>query len=185
MTSSATGRRISPTGGLAVDGMVAQPASLSLADLEAVSGEQPDHRGGLRRRLVVCRGVDRHAAVEVLNACGHLPQARYVVYFSIAAGLVGEHRHGRRAASADAARPRAMNDAELPVALRRSAAAAGAAPTRLQEREVHQPLDRHRLHEVVRQGPGLGIAGGWLRLVRGHLMWLGGQGTGSIKGDVL
>ena len=46
---------------LVVDGMVAHPASLSLADLKHFP-PQPDHRGGLRRRLVLRRGVDRNTA---------------------------------------------------------------------------------------------------------------------------
>ena len=47
---------------LVVDGLVAQPASLSLDDLQTLSGPQPDHRSRVRRRLVVHRRVDRHAA---------------------------------------------------------------------------------------------------------------------------
>jgi DMSO/TMAO reductase YedYZ molybdopterin-dependent catalytic subunit len=68
---------------LNVDGMVARPASLSLADLKTFP---------VRSQIteVVCEegwsyvaewtGTPLH---EVLSACGILPQARYVVYYSI------------------------------------------------------------------------------------------------------
>jgi DMSO/TMAO reductase YedYZ molybdopterin-dependent catalytic subunit len=68
---------------LTVDGMVARPASLSLADLKTLP---------VRSQIteVVCEegwsyiaewtGTPLH---EVLSACGALPQARYVVYYSI------------------------------------------------------------------------------------------------------
>ena len=51
-----------PNWRLAVDGMVAQPASLSLADLKSFSSPQPDHRSGVRGGLVVYRGVDWDSA---------------------------------------------------------------------------------------------------------------------------
>ena len=68
---------------LALDGMVARPASLSLSDLRGFP---------LRSQIteVVCEEGWSYIAewigtplVEVLNAVGLLPQARYLVYFSI------------------------------------------------------------------------------------------------------
>jgi DMSO/TMAO reductase YedYZ molybdopterin-dependent catalytic subunit len=99
---------------LAVDGMVARPASLSLADLRAfpVSSQITE---------VVCEegwsyvaewiGTPLH---EVLRACGILPQARYVVYFSI------EPDWWESIDMADALHPQTlltmgMNDKDLPV----------------------------------------------------------------------
>ncbi|HEY4960892.1 MAG TPA: molybdopterin-dependent oxidoreductase [Terriglobales bacterium] len=68
---------------LAVDGMVARPASLSVSDLKSFPV-------GSQITEVVCEegwsyvaewiGTPLH---EVMNACGVLPQAKYVVYFSI------------------------------------------------------------------------------------------------------
>ncbi len=68
---------------LEVDGMVAHPASLSLADLKALP---------FRSQIteVACEEGWSYIAewigtplIEVLNAVGVLPQARYVVYYSI------------------------------------------------------------------------------------------------------
>jgi len=68
---------------LAVDGMVARPASLSLPDLKRLS---------MRSQIteVVCEEGWSYVAewigtplIEVLNSVGILPQARYIVYFSI------------------------------------------------------------------------------------------------------
>jgi DMSO/TMAO reductase YedYZ molybdopterin-dependent catalytic subunit len=68
---------------LAVDGLIARPASLSLSDLK---------RFPVRSQIteVVCEEGWSYIAewigtplVEVLNASGLLPQARYLVYFSI------------------------------------------------------------------------------------------------------
>ena len=61
---------------------------------------------------------------DVLRAAGIMPQARYVVYFSIERRLVGQHRHGRCAASADAAR---LRDERRRPAGRRSAVRCGCA----------------------------------------------------------
>jgi DMSO/TMAO reductase YedYZ molybdopterin-dependent catalytic subunit len=99
---------------LTVDGMVAHPASLSLADLRSFP---------VRSQIteVVCEegwsyiaewiGTPLH---EVLNAAGMLPQARYVVYFSI------EPDWWESIDMADAMHPQtlftyAMNDGDLPV----------------------------------------------------------------------
>src|SRR4029077_8968256 len=68
---------------LSVDGMVAQPATLSLSDLRSFP---------VRSQItqVTCEEGWSYVAewigtplIEVLNAAGILPQARYVVYFSI------------------------------------------------------------------------------------------------------
>jgi DMSO/TMAO reductase YedYZ molybdopterin-dependent catalytic subunit len=71
---------------LSVDGMVAQPASLSLSDLKSL----PVHN---QITEVVCEEGWSYIAewigtplVNVLNAVGVLPQARYIVYFSIEPG---------------------------------------------------------------------------------------------------
>ena len=99
---------------LALDGMVARPASLSLSDLRAFP---------LRSQIteVVCEEGWSYIAewigtplVEVLNACGLLPQARYLVYFSI------DRDWWDSIDLADAHHPQtlltwAMNDGDLPV----------------------------------------------------------------------
>ena len=99
---------------LSIDGMVARPASLSLADLKGFP---------VRSQIteVVCEegwsyiaewiGTPLH---EVLNAAGILPQARYVVYFSI------EPDWWESIDMADALHSQtlltyAMNDGDLPV----------------------------------------------------------------------
>ena len=99
---------------LSVDGMVAQPATLSLSDLRSFP---------MRSQIteVVCEegwsyvaewiGTPLH---EILSASGILPQARYVVYFSI------EPDWWESIDMADALHPQtlltyAMNDGDLPV----------------------------------------------------------------------
>ena len=148
--------------------MVARPASLSLADLKSFP---------VRSQIteVACEEGWSYIAewigtplVEVLHAVGTLPQARYVVYFSI------DSDWWESIDMADALHPQTlltwgMNDGDLPVALRRAAAHARASPTRLQEREVHHSSDGDRFAEELRQGAGLGGAGRWLFVVRGYL----------------
>jgi DMSO/TMAO reductase YedYZ molybdopterin-dependent catalytic subunit len=99
---------------LSVDGMVVRPASLSLADLKSFP---------VRSQIteVVCEEGWSYVAewigtplVEVLNASGLLPQARYVVYFSI------EPDWWESIDMADALHSQtlvtyAMNDGDLPV----------------------------------------------------------------------
>jgi len=99
---------------LALDGMMARPASLSLADLKGFS---------VRRQIteVVCEEGWSYIAewigtplFEVLNAVGILPQARYLVYFSI------DRNWWESIDMADAQHPQtlltwAMNDGDLPV----------------------------------------------------------------------
>jgi len=99
---------------LSVDGMVARPASLSLPDLRSfpVSSQITE---------VVCEegwsyvaewiGTPLH---EVMKACGVLPQAKYVVYYSI------EPDWWESIDMADALHPQTlltygMNDGDLPV----------------------------------------------------------------------
>ncbi|HET6216025.1 MAG TPA: molybdopterin-dependent oxidoreductase [Acidobacteriaceae bacterium] len=99
---------------LAVDGMVARPASLSLPDLKNLP---------FRSQIteVVCEEGWSYIAewigtplIEVLHAVGTLPQARYVVYFSI------DSDWWESIDMADALHPQTlltwgMNDGDLPV----------------------------------------------------------------------
>jgi len=99
---------------LSVDGLVAHPASLSLDDVKRLP---------LRSQItqVACEEGWSYVAewtgtplVEVLNAVGILPQARYLVYFSIQPGW------RESIDMADALHPQtlvtyAMNDSDLPV----------------------------------------------------------------------
>jgi DMSO/TMAO reductase YedYZ molybdopterin-dependent catalytic subunit len=99
---------------LSVDGMVARPAALSLSDLRSLP---------FRSQIteVVCEEGWSYIAewigtplVEVLNAAGLLPQARYIVYFSIDANW------WESIDMADALHPQTlltwgMNDGDLPV----------------------------------------------------------------------
>jgi DMSO/TMAO reductase YedYZ molybdopterin-dependent catalytic subunit len=99
---------------LSIDGMVARPASLSLSGLRSF----PVHS---QITEVVCEEGWSYVAewigtplIEVLNASGLLPQARYVVYFSI------EPDWWESIDLADARHPQtlltyAMNDGDLAV----------------------------------------------------------------------
>jgi DMSO/TMAO reductase YedYZ molybdopterin-dependent catalytic subunit len=99
---------------LSVDGMVARPASLSLSDLRSFPSRSQNTE-------VVCEEGWSYVAewigtplIEVLNALGVLPQARYVVYFSI------EPDWWDSIDMADVVHPQtlltyAMNDGDLPV----------------------------------------------------------------------
>src|SRR5947199_4059520 len=100
---------------LSIDGMVARPASLSLADLKTFP---------VRSQIteIVCEEGWSYVAEwigtplsEVLKASGALPQARYLVYFSI------DPDWWESIDMADAQHPQtllawAMNDGDLPVA---------------------------------------------------------------------
>jgi DMSO/TMAO reductase YedYZ molybdopterin-dependent catalytic subunit len=100
---------------LSIEGLVAQPASLSLNDVK---------RFPARRQIteVVCEEGWSYVAewigtplIDVLRAAGIMPQARYVVYFSIQRGWWDSID------MADALHPQtllayAMNDGDLPVA---------------------------------------------------------------------
>jgi DMSO/TMAO reductase YedYZ molybdopterin-dependent catalytic subunit len=99
---------------LTVDGMVARPASLSLSDLKSLP---------FRSQIteVACEEGWSYIAewigtplIEVMNAVGLLPQARYIVYFSIEKGWWDSID------LADALHPQTlltwgMNDGDLPV----------------------------------------------------------------------
>jgi DMSO/TMAO reductase YedYZ molybdopterin-dependent catalytic subunit len=99
---------------LSVDGMVARPASLSLPDLKSLP---------FRSQIteVACEEGWSYVAewigtplIEVLNAVGVLPQARYVVYFST------DSNWWESVDMADALHPQTlltwgMNDGDLPV----------------------------------------------------------------------
>jgi len=99
---------------LAVEGLVAQPASCSLVDIK---------RFPARRQIteIACEEGWSYVAewigtplVDVLHAAGVMPQARYVVYFSI------QGSWWESIDMADAVHPQtllayAMNDADLPV----------------------------------------------------------------------
>ena len=100
---------------LSVEGLVAQPASLSLDEIK---------RFPARRQIteIACEEGWSYVAewigtplVDVLRAAGIMPQARYVVYFSI------ESSWWESIDMADALHPQtllayAMNDGDLPVA---------------------------------------------------------------------
>jgi DMSO/TMAO reductase YedYZ molybdopterin-dependent catalytic subunit len=99
---------------LNIDGMVARPASLSLADVKALP---------VRRQIteVVCEEGWSYIAEwigtpvsEILKSAGALPQAKYLVYFSIDPGWwdsldLDEALHPQTLLTW------AMNDADLPV----------------------------------------------------------------------
>ena len=99
---------------LAVDGMVAQPTSFSLSDLRSLP---------VRSQIteVVCEEGWSYVAewigtplLDVLNASGLLPQARYIVYYSI------DPDWWESIDMADARHPQtlvtyAMNNGDLPV----------------------------------------------------------------------
>jgi DMSO/TMAO reductase YedYZ molybdopterin-dependent catalytic subunit len=99
---------------LSVDGMVARPASFSLSDLRSL----PVHS---QITEVACEEGWSYIAewigtplVEVLNIVGVLPQARYIVYFSI------DRNWWESIDMADAVHPQTfltlgMNDGDLPV----------------------------------------------------------------------
>ena len=98
---------------LSVDGMVAHPASLSLSDIKALP-----YRNQITE--VACEEGWSYIAewigtplVEVLNAVGILPQARYIAYFSLQEGWWDSID------MADALHPQTfltwgMNDGDLP-----------------------------------------------------------------------
>ena len=68
---------------LAIDGIVARPASLSLADLrKCPSGSQITHLACEEGWSFIAEWIGVPLS-HVLNVAGILPQARYVVYFSI------------------------------------------------------------------------------------------------------
>jgi DMSO/TMAO reductase YedYZ molybdopterin-dependent catalytic subunit len=100
---------------LSVDGLVARPASLSIDDVKRLP---------VRRQItqIACEEGWSYVAewigtplVDILNAAGIMPEARYVVYFSI------QPDWWESIDMADALHPQtlvayAMNDGDLPVA---------------------------------------------------------------------
>ncbi|HEY3974938.1 MAG TPA: molybdopterin-dependent oxidoreductase [Candidatus Sulfotelmatobacter sp.] len=100
---------------LDVDGMVAHPTSFSLSDIKSLPRSS-------QITEVVCEEGWSYIAewigtplINVLNAAGALPQARYVVYFSVDPGDWWESID-----MADALHPQtlltyAMNDGDLPI----------------------------------------------------------------------
>jgi DMSO/TMAO reductase YedYZ molybdopterin-dependent catalytic subunit len=99
---------------LAVDGMVARPASFSLAELRSYpSRSQITHLACEEGWSFIAEWIGV-PLFHVLNVAGILPQARYVVYFSIQRGW------GDSIDMADALHPQTfltygMNGGELPV----------------------------------------------------------------------
>src|SRR5439155_9951160 len=95
-------------------------------------------------------------------------------------GLVGEHRHGGCGASADAAG--AGNEWRRAAGwVWRTAADAGDAATRVQEREIHYTHHRHGQREAIWQGAGVVGARGWLCVVCGDLTNIDSPGKRSKK----
>ena len=161
---------------LSVDGLVAHPASLSLDDVKRLPVRSQITQVACEEGWSYVAEWTGTPLVEVLNAVGILPQARYLVYFSIQPGW------RESIDMADALHPQtlmtyAMNDSESAGGLRRSAPATSPATTGLQECQVHQPHDGHRQPEIVRQGTGLGITRRRLCVVRRHLIGLRSRGA--------
>ena len=105
----------------------------------------------------------------ILDRVGTQPGVRYVVYRSI------QPDWWESIDMDDALHPQTliahrMNGETLPVPFGGPLRLRAAAAARLQEREVFEPADFDRQHKAVRQRPGIGGAGGWVLLVRGHLI---------------
>ena len=153
---------------LAVDGMVAHPTSFSLADLKAL----PVHS---QITEVVCEEGWSYIAewigtplVNVLDTVGVLPQARYVVYFSI------DPDWWESIDMADATHPQTfltmgMNDGDLPVGF--------GGPLRLRvPRQLGYKSVKYITRitatdslKTLRQRPGLRVPRSRIRVVRRHL----------------
>ena len=91
---------------LAVDGMAARPASFSLAELKSFPARTQITHLACEEGWSYIAEWSGVPLSHILNLVGALPQARYVVYRSFQAGLVGQHRHGRCLAPANSPRPR-------------------------------------------------------------------------------
>jgi len=99
---------------LSVDGLVARPAWLSLGDLKGLPVSRQITRVACEEGWSYVAEWIGTPLVEVLNAAGILPQARYAVYYSIEPGW------WESIDMADALHPQtlltyAMNDGDLPV----------------------------------------------------------------------
>jgi len=100
---------------LAVDGMVARPSSFSLLDLKRLPVRSQITEVACEEGWSYIAEWTGTPLVEVLHAVGILPQARYLVYFSI------QNDWWESMDMADAQHPQTllawgMNDGELPVA---------------------------------------------------------------------
>jgi DMSO/TMAO reductase YedYZ molybdopterin-dependent catalytic subunit len=128
---------------LAVDGMVARPASLSLTELRSYpSRSQITHLACEEGWSFIAEWTGVPLS-HILNAVGILPQARYVVYQSIQPGWWDS------VDMADALHPQTfvtygMNGGDLPVGHGGPASSACSPPAGLQEREIYHPPDGHR-----------------------------------------
>jgi DMSO/TMAO reductase YedYZ molybdopterin-dependent catalytic subunit len=99
---------------LGVDGMVAQPASLSLSDIKTLPMSSQITEVACEEGWSYIAEWIGTPLVNVLHAAGALPQARYVVYYSI------EKDWWESIDMADALHPQTlltwgMNDGDLPV----------------------------------------------------------------------
>jgi DMSO/TMAO reductase YedYZ molybdopterin-dependent catalytic subunit len=99
---------------LLVDGMVARPASLSLTDLKSLPFSSQITEVACEEGWSYIAEWIGTPLIEVLNAAGVLPQARYLVYYSI------EKDWWESIDMADALHPQTlltwgMNDGDLPV----------------------------------------------------------------------
>src|SRR5438094_9997731 len=99
---------------LSVDGLVAHPASLSVDDVKRLPVRSQITQVACEEGWSYVAEWTGTPLVEVLNAVGILPQARYLVYFSIQPGW------WESIDMADALHPQtlvtyAMNDSDLPV----------------------------------------------------------------------
>ena len=153
---------------LSVDGMVAHPTSFSLSDLKSL----PTHS---QITEVACEEGWSYIAewigtplVNVLDTVGVLPQARYVVYFSI------EQDWWESIDMADATHPQTfltmgMNDGDLPVEF--GGPLRLRVPRQLGYKSVKYITRITATDSLKRFGKGLGSASpeSRLRLVRRHL----------------
>ncbi len=153
---------------LVVDGTVAHPMSLSLADLKAL---------GMRSQIteVACEEGWSYIAEwigtplsGVLREAGVLPQTRYIVYASIEEGK-WESIDMQDAGDPHTLLTMGMNDGDLPLGFWRTAAPALAAPAGLQEREVREPDHGDRRHQEIWQREGLRRSGLRVLVVRGDV----------------
>ena len=153
---------------LVVDGTVAHPLVLSLADLKTLP---------VRSQIteVACEEGWSYIAEwigtplsGVLQEAGVLPQTRYIVYHAFEKYLWGSIDMG------DAMDPHTlltmgMNDGDLPVPFGGPLRIRLPRQLRLQEPEVCHAHHGDRRHQEVRQGTGLSRSGVWLLVVCGNL----------------
>ncbi len=143
---------------LSVDGLVAEPASFSIADLKSYPSRSHITELACEEGWSYIAEWIGVPLSRVLNLVGVHPQAKYVVYTSM------EPDTWDSIDMADALHPQTflcygLNGNELP-----APPASG-----LQEHQVHQSPDGHRQFERVWQRPRLCGSRSRLRLVRRHL----------------